>query len=225
MRSRMVCIRDRIQDTVQATIPLLRKRRFDIIGRHIGSLKAPATILDVGGTVDYWRTVGFAPDRGTTIALLNLFAQDALPPGFTGVVGDARDLSAFGDKSCAFVMSNSVINLMPSWQDQVRMAREIRRVGRTYLVQCPNRRFPIDWRTWVPFFHYLPPTLQAWIFAHCPVGRYPRARDMNTARELAFRVRDLSVRELKQLFPGARILRERWLGLTKSIAACSFSEG
>ena len=99
-----------------------------------------------------------------------------------------------------------------------KAAREVRRVGKTYFVQTPNRRFILDWRTLVPFFHLLPPALQAWCFQRFRVGMYPRFKNGAEALHQANRIRDLTASELKVLFPGATIARERVLGLTKSFS-------
>ena len=43
---------------------------------------------------------------------------------------------------------------------QQRFAEEIRRVGRNYYVQTPNRWFPVEPHFVTPFIHYLPGSLQ-----------------------------------------------------------------
>ena len=96
------------------------------------------------------------------------------------------------------------------------MASEIRRVGRRYFVQTANRGFPLDWRTLVPFFHWLPPSAQAWCFQKIPVGRYKKCPNQNVAMEWATRVRDLTGSELRELFPGGTTISERFFGFTKS---------
>jgi hypothetical protein len=83
-------------------------------------------------------------------------------------------------------------------------------------VQTANRNFPLDWRTLVPFFHWLPASAQAWWFQRTPVGRYKKARTAAEAVEWATRVCDLTASECKTLFPEGTIVRERVAGLTKS---------
>jgi SAM-dependent methyltransferase len=183
----------------------LRRRRFVFFENLLRDIKPPIRILDCGGTIDF--------------TIVNLFEEKEVPPDFTWHVGDVRDLSRFRDQQFDVAFSNAVINLMPSWEDQFRMAREMMRVGKRYFVESPNKYFPIDWRTLVPFFHFLSPQQQAWCFMHFRVGTYPRVKDAERACLLATRVRDLSVLQMRQLFPGSSIFRERCLGFTKSIAA------
>ena len=135
-------------------------------------------------------------------------------------MGDVRDLTRFHDREFNVVFSNAVLNLMPSWEDQCRMSQEV--VGgleRGILFQSPNRYFPLDWRTLVPFFHFLSPQLQAWCFTHFRVGAYSRVTDPKKAFLLATRVRDLSVAQMRRLFPGCGVYRERFFGFTKSVTA------
>lgn len=198
----------------------LRRRRFAFFSICLGGMKKPVRVLDCGGTVDFWTTAGAIPHFGTDIdiTVVNVFEDRNVPSQMKWHVGDVRDLSKFQDREFDMVFSNAVINLMPSWEDQCRMAREILRVGRKYYIQSPNRYFPIDWRTLVPFFHFLSPRLQAWCFAHFRVGAYARVKDATKAYLLATRVRDLSIVQMYQLFPGCGIFRERCFGFTKSIA-------
>lgn len=189
-----------------------RERRMKHFLKLASSVPAPATLLDVGGTTDFWR--GCIPD-GFSLTLLNVFDQEPLN-GVQILVGDGCDLARFNDKSIDLVFSNSVLCLVGGWEHQQQMASEIRRVGRRYFVQTANRDFPIDWRTLVPFFHWLPPSIQAWCFLRMPVGHYKKCRSPDQALELATRVRDLTRCELHDLFPEGTTMSERVFGFTKS---------
>jgi len=176
-------------------------------------LPRPLTILDVGGTVDFWRDSLLGLQSSLTV--FNIFEQTPIP-GVSVLVGDACDLSRFGDKSFDIVFSNPVIGHVGGWNRQQQMAREVRRVGRRYFVQTPNQGFPVDWRTLMPFFHWLSPTAQAWCFQRFPVGRYQRAASPSEALHWATRVRNLSRLEVIELFPAAELVSERVGGFTKS---------
>jgi hypothetical protein len=193
-----------------------RRRRFEWIekaSRHSGG--RAWRILDVGGTVEYWSSMPWQALAPVEVVLLNVMPQATAPP-FTAVVGDARDLSRYDDQSFDVAYSNSVIGHVGSIHDQRRMAAELQRVGRHVILQTPNHWFPIDWRTLVPGFHFLPVTLQAWCLHHARIGRYARVRDAEEARRLAGRVRNLTRGELAGMFPRAEIHRERAVGFTKS---------
>lgn len=93
---------------------------------------------------------------------------------------------------------------------QREFAREIQRVGRQFFVQTPYRWFVIEAHSWLPFVGWLPRP------AVIPILRHSRkfwpkwcAPDWHL----------LDKRQLRELFDGAEIRDEKWLGLTKSIMA------
>jgi SAM-dependent methyltransferase len=118
----------------------------------------------------------------------------------------------FADKSFDLVFSNSLLEHLPTWDHQQRCAAEIRRVARRYWVQVPNRHFPIDPHYLIPFFQYLPEPAMKWWARHFSLGWHKK----NTYFE---RVRCLSLREMKTLFPEATIVREKTAGVAKSFIA------
>jgi ubiquinone/menaquinone biosynthesis C-methylase UbiE len=189
-----------------------RARRMELFLRLAGPVPRPATLLDLGGTSDFWR--GQVPE-GISLSVLNLFEQEPVA-GVRVVVGDACNLARFESGSFDIVFSNSVLGHVGGWERQRRLAGEVRRVGRRYFVQTPNQSFLIDWRTLMPFFHWLPPAKQAWVLQRIPVGRYKRVRDPQSALQLATRVRNVTLQELREMFPEATVVSERVLGLTKS---------
>lgn len=63
----------------------------------------------------------------------------------------------FASGSFDFVFSNAVIEHVGPLEKQQQMADEIRRVVRKgYFVATPNRWFPIDPHSYLPYFHLLP---------------------------------------------------------------------
>ena len=111
---------------------------------------------------------------------------------------------------------------MPAGQE--RFAREVARVGRAYWVQTPNRWFPVEQHLLTPLVHWLPKAWQGAIVRRGTVWS-ALTRPTPDRREFYIEhflrdVRLLSFREVRALFPGARIVRERFLGMTKSLIAC-----
>ena len=96
------------------------------------------------------------------------------------------------------------------------MAAEIRRLGKRYFFQTPNHYFPVDWRTLLPFFHFLPLKVRALILCCVPITSFGRLKSYDSALQWASSVRNLTHRELRQLFPEGAIARERVFGFTKS---------
>jgi hypothetical protein len=189
--------------------------RMALFSELIVPIVRPLSILDVGGEVEFWR--GRVPAR-TVVTVLNTFAQEPAKQ-ISVMIGDGCNLSSFSAKSYDIVFSNSTLAFVGSWDHQRALANEIRRIGRRYFVQTPNQEFWLDWRTLVPFFHWLPPTIQARIHTLTRVGRYRRVPKLVDAYYLATRVQDVTAKEMRILFPEATLVRERLFGLTKSFVA------
>jgi hypothetical protein len=95
------------------------------------------------------------------------------------------------------------------------MAGEIRRVGRAYYVQTPNRYFPIEPHFLLPFFQYYPRSLRVYLARNYQPGWY-RSRQVEAAIEDAESIRLLTKKELQEIFPDGIIWQERLGLLTKS---------
>lgn len=204
----------------------LRRRRFRLLrllierafdrngGREV-------TVLDVGGLERFWRVVlNDLPDGvPVSITLLNLREQRLSLPNLSSLVGDGRAMPYFRDGQFDVAVSNATIEHVGTYEDQRRFASEIRRVGRYYWVQTPNRYFPIEPHFLFPFFQFLPLGLRARLVHRFRLGWYRRAPTLREAREWVSEVRLLSRRELVELFPDCRLYEERVFGLTKSFIA------
>jgi SAM-dependent methyltransferase len=198
----------------------MRKRRFAFFLSLLGTVPRPIRVLDVGGTQEFWDMMGVAALGDVRVTLLNLAAPPVSAASFESVAGDARDLSRYPDSSFDVVFSNSVIeHLGPDFADQKRMADEIRRVGKRYFVQTPNRYFPLEPHFLTPGFQFYPLDLRVWLVSNFNVGWYKRIPDKAKARREVESISLLSRGDLRRLFTGARIYEEKIAGLTKSFVA------
>ena len=110
----------------------LRKKRFLIFKSLIGNfLNDKITILDVGGREIYWEYMDFIKPN-IHITLLNLQKESTKNNNFISIIGDACNRSEFNDKSFEIIHSNSVLEHVGSFNDQMKMAAEVKRVGRSY---------------------------------------------------------------------------------------------
>ena len=195
-----------------------RRRRMARFAREF-SLTAETTILDVGGAPETWDLLDIRP----RVTLLNTpRTREELAAAKSWVAGDGRMLP-FLDRSFDIVFSNSVIEHVGDAESQRRFAAEVIRVGRAFWVQTPNRRFPVEQHLLTPLIHWLPKPLQRTIvprFTLWDVLVRPTAdrREFYLHHYLE-EVRLLTASEMHAFFPGAYIIRERFLGWTKSLIA------
>lgn len=196
-----------------------RRRRMRQFIQMFGVTTA-TRILDVGGTLLIWRLLDERP-RVTLANMPGTLETDL--PGFDWVSADGCRLP-FADGAFDIVFSNSVIEHVGSPQKQKEFADEIRRVGKRYWVQTPNRWYPIEPHLLTPFLHFLPRRWQAAIVRRWTLWQtVQRPTEHARAWYVEHYLRDirlLTAPEMKQLFPDGIMLRERHLGMTKSIVMC-----
>ncbi len=146
----------------------MRRRRFAWFLSIVNTYQTPVRVLDVGGTAAFWQQMGFTPTPDIQVTLLNVDENVVRHPDFEAIIGDARDMTRVDDAEFDVVFSNSVIEHVGGFDDQYRMAREIRRVGCAYFVQTPNFYFPIEPHFLFPCFQFLPLRTRAWLVSHSP---------------------------------------------------------
>lgn len=180
-----------------------RKRIADFLETF--GVTSSTRILDVGGTRSFWRDI---PAQVTAVNL---------DPGDSDQVADARNLP-FDSHSFDIVFSNSLIEHVGGWQDQVACAREIARVGVRYYVQTPNLHFPIEPHFLAPFVHWIPLRWRKPFIRFTPWAILMRA-DSRTIDEYVDHTKLLTTGDMKKLFPDAQLKYERFCGMSKSIIA------
>jgi hypothetical protein len=197
----------------------MRRKRFELFLSLLQSVEGPVEILDIGGTQQFWDIMLGSQPPGMRITLLNVAHQPVSSSAFVSAVGDARKLDRIRDGAFDVVFSNSVIEHVGAYTDQKRMAEEVRRVGKRYFVQTPNRRFPIEPHFLFPYFQYLPVPARAWMLSSFNVGWYRRIPDKAAARREVESIQLLTRSRFAELFPDATIYEEKFLGLAKSFVA------
>jgi SAM-dependent methyltransferase len=143
-----------------------RKRKLRLFLNELRPT-AETTILDVGadelafGEGGSCRTLNFFeelypwPERITALGLHDGANFRATYPKVGYVQGDALNLP-FEDGSFDVVFSNAVIEHVGGRERQRRFVSEALRVGRRLFLTTPNRAFPVEVHTRVPFVHWLP---------------------------------------------------------------------
>ncbi|MCG6203117.1 class I SAM-dependent methyltransferase [Rhodopseudomonas sp. HC1] len=206
-------------DVYRNRFRLKRFTRFIAIADEIIARNGTCRIIDVGGNMEHWNALSdLWSDRAIHVTLINLTSEEVLDARFVSIAASACDLSQFKDLAFDLVYSNSVIEHVGNWSNQKRMAAEIRRIAPRHYVQTPNFWFPIEPHFRTPFIHWLPEPWRVGIVRARACGFYPRAKNVDEAREILADAQLLDAAAMAELFPDSVIERERFV-LTKSLIA------
>jgi ubiquinone/menaquinone biosynthesis C-methylase UbiE len=144
------------------------------------------TIADIGVTSDREHThsnylEAWYPQKANIIAVGMedaAFLEKAYP-GLTFVRASGLGLP-FSDKSFDFVHSSAVIEHVGSFANQTRLLSELWRIARRGIfVTTPNRWFPVELHTVLPFLHYLPPAQHRQILKKLGYGFFAEEKNLN----------------------------------------------
>lgn len=181
---------------------------LDLIERHGGG----GRLLDVGGGPGIDGEFLELYRRFEKVVVVNLIPEAfAAPAGVSMEIlaADGCDLP-MASQSFDWVFSNAVIEHVGAWPHQKRFANEIRRLAtRGYFVTTPNKFFPIEPHALLPFYQFLPVTLQKKIAPYSP-GYLRQYEEIHL----------LSARQMHMLFPEARVFAVGFPLLGNSLVAC-----
>ena len=202
----------------------MRNQRLDFFKELLYHLDTDGSIriLDIGGREEFWKSSGILDnisDLEVTLLNVDIDQMKLCNLNLKTVIGDARAMPEFQDQEFDIVFSNSVIEHVGNGDDKRRMSEEIRRVGKRYFIQTPNRFVPIEPHFVFPFFQFLPLQFQVWLIMNFKLGWYSKINDRNLAEKLVSRITLLSRKEFVELFPGAKMYDEKIFILTKSFIA------
>ena len=191
---------------------LLRKKRFEAFIRILNVSKADK-IIDIGGYERIWEGTEFEEN----VTLLNLKFPEKRNPKFKYIECDACNIKNVADRSFDVAFSNSVIEHVGNFQRQKDFSKEVLRISKKYWIQTPYKYFPIEPHLLFPFFDLLPIKLKKIVALNWKYSHLYRSK-ADIPDELS-RLRLLTKREMKILFPGSSLYYEKFLGMTKSITA------
>ncbi len=198
----------------------LRKKRMILLIKLLSNVaKKSITILDLGGTPEFWNDVQSVYPGMNRIIIVNEQKLHSTSATIHTIVCDARNLSCIRVDRIDCIFSNSVIEHLGKKEDQRLMADEIHRFGSKYFVQTPSFIFLIEPHFLTPFFHWLPINIRIWLHHRFDLGWFRKESNPERARENVESIRILKKSELRHLFPDARIITEYFWIFSKSYIA------
>jgi hypothetical protein len=162
-------------------------------------------------------TVWLGGKTGVEITVVNVGAQASVCGNVIIKEGNALDLSEYSNGAFDVAYSNSVIEHLFSFENQAKMATEVKRIAKAYWVQTPNYWFPIEPHFHVPGWQWLPRSIRVALVMRFRCGWIGPVADLKLAVALVDEVRLMDSAELVLLFPNATLWKEKFFGLTKSI--------
>ena len=196
-----------------------RERRFAHFVSLIEPIPRPIRIVDIGGTVEYWRKRGWDAIESMDITIINLKVEKPDHGIIRVEQGDALDLKKIPDKSFDIAYSNSVIEHVYTFENQKRMAAEVQRIAKYHWIQTPNYWFPIEPHFHLPGWQWMPRRWRIALLMNYRCGWRGPISDRKVAENLVDEVRLLRLNDMGILFPNSVLWEEKIFGLTKSIVA------
>ncbi len=216
----MRSLREHANQTVRGSASSrYRKRRMKFFRKFAGEIGDRLKVIDIGGTFYHWKD---EPDLLARIELTLINTEEEseeLPGNVHYMKADARELYFIKEQDFDIAYSNSVIEHFSTTGDKKKIADDIMRIGKHYFVQTPNYYFPVEPHFLLPFFQMMPLSLQMKLVQKYSLGWYEKQTDEKSAEELVRSVSLLKLKELKRLFPGCKIYKEKFFLLNKSFIA------
>lgn len=100
-------------------------------------------------------------------------------PGLKFVQLQPRERLPFADNQFDIVFSNATIEHVGSHREQALFVAELLRVSRKAFIATPNRWFPIELHTRLPFVHWLPPAIFRAIIRRLGFEFYSKEENLN----------------------------------------------
>lgn len=194
----------------------LRQKRFERFTDLCANLPRPLHILDFGGTPQFWAQRGWTDRDDIHITTVNLQATISPYSNITATQGNVLDLPSSYDQAFDIAFSNSVLEHLETYDNQVAMAEAMRRAAPRLWMQTPNYWFPMEPHFHVPGWQWLPHRVRVALLQRRRCGWRGPCPDRAEADALVREVRLLKRREIAAMFPGATIEPERIGGIVKS---------
>ena len=166
-----------------------RNEFFNILKKNTKYSKKKS-IIDIGSTpsLDIAQNIILSKikDNKNVTCLSNLNCKILLKkyPNIKKVLlGDGRD-NNLPNNTFDIVHSNATIEHVGSYKNQLLFIKECIRISKKYIfIQTPNRFYPIDFHTLIPFIHWLPKNIHRKILNIICLNFYSLEKNLNLLSE------------------------------------------
>jgi ubiquinone/menaquinone biosynthesis C-methylase UbiE len=176
-----------------------RKKILKIFDSII-KVKKKDAVLDVGSSPSDLKSENMFLKKFIKYKKLTCFSNQDLKPikkkfiNFFYVVGDARNMK-FKDNSFDLVHSNATIEHVGSDKMQLKFLSECLRVSKKFVfITTPNKYFPVDFHTKIPFLHWLPHNIYNFILKLLGDNFFRYKKNLNL---ISFKKMNLYCKKLK----------------------------
>ena len=163
----------------------LLKARQKIFNKIKDNISESDTIIDIGTTPVKLKHENFflnhyeLKEKITCLSNQDLTVVREIYPNLKTITGDGRD-TKLASNSFDISISNATLEHVGNFSNQVKMIQNITCLTKKYfLITTPNRFFPIDFHTKLPFLHMLPKNIHRMILTLLNLKEYAKEENLN----------------------------------------------
>ncbi|GMO17132.1 MAG: hypothetical protein Pg6A_03390 [Termitinemataceae bacterium] len=143
-------------------------------------------------------------------------------PGAKFVRNTAGEPLPFADKQFDIVFCSAVIEHTGDYPEQEKFLAELIRVGKKVFLTTPNKNFPVELHTVLPFVHWLPRKIHQNILSMLGMRFYAKTENLNLLNAKRIKIFMSNLKQIIPPPPPPRALRyeityNRLLGLRSNI--------
>lgn len=179
---------------------------------------ARSRVLDVGVTPDrtlpesnFLESLYPYRDRLVVTSIEDASHLEQEYPGIRFVRTEKLDLP-FADKTFNIVFCSAVLEHVGDYDQKKSFVAELFRVSERFFIITPNRQFPMEFHTLLPFIHWLPPSVHQPILRALGMEFWSRTENLNL-------LTPRSLRKIIRSAPCAHIKNQFFLGFPSNLIA------
>ncbi len=129
-------------------------------------------ILDIGGTNYFWDLWLKKIPIPIDLTILNISQE--VTKGYKSIILDANELYKLENLDYDVVFSNSLIEHLTTYENQIKFAETVQRISKKHFIQTPAFIFPLEPHFLFPFFHWFSKKIRVFLVQHFNLGWYKK---------------------------------------------------